>query len=59
VERLLRLDPTVGLGVKEIEREDTAIQHLVVEGTQVKFGPQFLLGAFAEFAKRKLSELVT
>jgi len=44
-------DPKVDSRIEEIEWENTAVQHLVVEGTQVEFGAQFLLGSFTKLVE--------
>src|ERR1039458_7529585 len=44
--------------VEEIEREGSAVEHLIVKCADVKLGAQFFLGALAEFAVLELPELV-
>src|SRR5580700_4679319 len=45
--RLLFCDPLVGSSLEKIERKRSAIEHLVVEGADVKFWSQFFLGTVA------------
>src|SRR5271165_2651995 len=57
--KLLCLNPAIRAVVEQVEREDAAIQHLVVEGADVELGTQFVPSAFAEFDELELSQLVT
>ena len=49
--RFLLRDPFVGAGLEQVKRQGSAVEHLVVEGADVKLGAQFFLGAFAQFAE--------
>jgi len=53
------LDPAIRAGVKQVERENATIQHLVVEGADVELCTQFLPSAFAKFDELELPDLVT
>src|SRR6266567_5436090 len=54
---LLR-DPFVSAGVEHIERQGAAVEHLVVELTEIEFGTQLVLSAIAQFAELELAEFV-
>src|SRR5271166_1508129 len=55
---LLLPNPAHGAGVQEVERQDAAAQHLVVELADVEFCAQFFFGAGAKFAELELAELI-
>ena len=55
----LRLNPPISAGVEQVERQNAAIQHLVMEGPDVELWTQFLPSAFAELDELELPDLVT
>jgi hypothetical protein len=57
--KLLRLNPAIRAGVEQVERENAAIQHLIVEGADVELGTQFLPCTFAKLEELELPDLVT
>jgi hypothetical protein len=52
----LPLNPAVGAGIQEVERQDSAAQHLVVEAADVEFRTQLLLRSVAKFAELELAQ---
>src|SRR5260221_12895209 len=51
-------NPTIRPGVQQLERKDTAAQHLVVKTTDVKSRTQLHLGTITQFAELQLAQLV-
>src|SRR5581483_11373686 len=55
---LLLLNPTVCTRLEQIERQNAAVEHLVVEAADVEPLAQLLVGALAQLAEFELAELV-
>jgi hypothetical protein len=51
----LGLDPAIGAGVEQVQWEDAAAEHLIVEGADVELGPELPLGAHGTSAGRACS----
>src|SRR5262249_1585521 len=51
-------DPFIRALIEEVERQGSAIEHLVMKSSQIEFRAQRFLGAIAELTELELAKLV-